>query len=190
MPTQHANTVAAELIELFQNRGQENYGENCTQLEHASQCAQLAINDRKDNEVIIAAYLHDIGHLLPHDEEAMKGLGAIDHESTGADYLYQLGFSLRVVEMIRNHVKCKRYLASESLVYFEGLSKASRVTLEYQGGKMLEDEARAFEQSSFFEESIALRKYDDVGKVPDLKIHPKLHVEMERLIAEHLSGTV
>ena len=51
------------MIGLFAARGAERYGESVSQLEHALQCAALARRARADDEVVLAALLHDVGHL-------------------------------------------------------------------------------------------------------------------------------
>ena len=57
-----------EILDLIEERllvGERKYGnENVTQLEHALQCAELAEKKNFSREVITAALLHDIGHLL------------------------------------------------------------------------------------------------------------------------------
>ncbi|HXN15238.1 MAG TPA: HD domain-containing protein, partial [Usitatibacter sp.] len=50
---------------LFRNHGQIAYsGEAVTQLEHALQTAQFAEREGAAAELITAAFLHDLGHLL------------------------------------------------------------------------------------------------------------------------------
>ena len=86
----------SQLWMLFDQQGNDPYfGEPVTQLEHALQCAGLAERAGADNETVIAAFLHDIGHLLPVESATgyMDGYGTIDHERLGADYLRQRGFS-------------------------------------------------------------------------------------------------
>ena len=54
------------IAQLFAQSGQDAYyGEPVTQLEHALQCAHLAEQHGADDETVAAAFLHDIGHLLP-----------------------------------------------------------------------------------------------------------------------------
>ena len=54
-----------DIERLYAERGHEQYtGEPVTQLEHALQCAALAEAEGADDELVTAALLHDLGHLL------------------------------------------------------------------------------------------------------------------------------
>ena len=74
----------------------------------------------------------------------MAGCGAKDHEHIGGDYLKDAGFSNRVVEICRGHVKAKRYFCWNDPKYHKKLSEASKTTLGFQGGPMKDKEAKAF----------------------------------------------
>ena len=53
------------IAELYQLKGDLHYdGERVTQLAHAWQCGQLAKEDGASPQLQLAAWLHDIGHLL------------------------------------------------------------------------------------------------------------------------------
>lgn len=156
---------------LFAQSGQDAYfGEPVTQLEHALQTAQLAEQAGADGETVVAAFLHDIGHLLPVDDTAgyMDGYGTVDHERLGADYLRKMGYSEKVAQLIENHVNAKRYLVARSMDYFDRLSEASLRTLEFQGGPMTPGEAARFEQHPYFDEILQMRRWDEQAKVPGL----------------------
>ena len=159
------------LATLFAESGQDAYyGEPITQLEHALQCAQLAEQAGADDETIVAAFLHDIGHLLPPELAGgyMDGYGTVDHEKLGADYLLELGFSEKVGQLIEHHVNAKRYLVFKNPNYFARLSEASLKTLEFQGGPMTADEAAAFETNPYFKGILLLRTWDEQAKIPNL----------------------
>ena len=53
--------------------------------------------------------------------------------------------------------------------YFAELSAASKQSLALQGGPMEEPEARGFETRPQFDKAIRVRRFDDQGKVPDMK---------------------
>jgi len=54
--------AAARLINILNTRGQGDYiGEPISQLAHSLQAAHLAKENNADDEMIIAALLHDIG---------------------------------------------------------------------------------------------------------------------------------
>ncbi len=77
---------------LYERHGSDDYiGEAITQLEHMSQAAQLAMAEGFDDEVVLAAFFHDIGHLCGGDA-SMGGYGVVSHERIGAEYLRRCGF--------------------------------------------------------------------------------------------------
>ncbi len=81
---------------LYELNGSAEYvGESVSILEHSFQTAHLAQQEGYEEEVILAAFLHDIGHFLPNKNE-MNGLGNIRHEIAGANFLYKNGFSNRI----------------------------------------------------------------------------------------------
>jgi 2-amino-1-hydroxyethylphosphonate dioxygenase (glycine-forming) len=160
-----------QIASLFAQSGAEAYhGEPVTQLEHALQCAHLAEQAGADAETIVAALLHDVGHLLPIAEQSdlMDSYGSVDHEGLGADYLRELGFPERVAELIENHVNAKRYLVSAEPDYAKTLSEASKQTLTFQGGPMDHYELHKFRQHPDFEAILQLRRWDEQAKIPGL----------------------
>ncbi|MEZ5055956.1 MAG: HDIG domain-containing protein [Saprospiraceae bacterium] len=157
------------LMELFEEKGNENYGEQVTQLQHAVQAATSARNKGFDPELIVAAFLHDVGHLLD-EEEKMEELGNQYHENLGADYLSNLGFSKRIQSLVKNHVEAKRYLTAADKTYLRTLSAASLKTLSYQGGPMDDFDKENFEKDPFFKDHIRLRQLDDAAKVENYTI--------------------
>jgi len=167
----------SEIRQLFVNQGDdEYYGENISQYEHAAQAAILAKRQGYDDEVQIAAFLHDIGHLFPAEteDELMEMYGRKDHESVAADWLRERGFGDKIAVLVENHVNAKRYLTYIDEDYYEGLSEASKQTLLFQGGRMTENEAKSFEQNPYFELIIKMRRWDEAAKVeavqlPDLQ---------------------
>jgi len=163
----------SEIRQLFENQGDsEYYGENISQYEHAAQAALLAQKQGFDYEVQIAAFLHDIGHLLPvsSQEETMEVYGRKDHESVAADWLRARGFSNKIPILIENHVNAKRYLCFANETYYANLSEASKKTLAFQGGKMNTDEAKTFEQNPHFETIIKMRRWDEAAKIEGMKL--------------------
>ncbi|GMQ24607.1 HD domain-containing protein [Algoriphagus sp. oki45] len=162
---------------LYEKFGKEDYiGEPVSQIEHMCQSAQLAEIQGYDEEVILAAFFHDIGHLFAHldSTQSMGGFGAKRHEQIGAGYLRILGFPEKIAKLVENHVQAKRYLTYKYPEYFEKLSEASRQTLVFQGGPMDDLEAEKFEKDPLFEASLKMRTWDEEAKLeyvplPDLK---------------------
>ncbi|AIS10468.1 phosphohydrolase [Pseudomonas chlororaphis subsp. aurantiaca] len=155
----------AEVFGLYERFGDSDYiGEPVSQLEHMSQAAQRAMAEGFDDEVVLAAFFHDIGHICVHDAQNMGGFGVVSHERLGADYLRRAGFSERLARLVEYHVQAKRYLTFKESGYYERLSQASRRTLEYQGGVMSAEEARAFEQDPLCAVSLRMRQWDEQAK--------------------------
>lgn len=188
MQKEDAVRVADEIIEIFSNKGGDNYaGEEITQLEHACQAAQLAEKQGFDDEVILAAFLHDLGHLIGDDsEDDMDGFGVKNHEGVGADFLKQRGFSDRVITLVNAHVQAKRYLCFANKRYYDNLSEASKMTLLFQGGPMTEAEAKTFEDNPMKNLIIRMRTWDEEAKLTDVPV-PDLGIYREKMV-RHLSG--
>ncbi len=182
--------LAEEIIGLYEKFGDQDYiGEPVSQIAHMCQCAQLAEASGADEETILAAFLHDIGHLcefafiekrLLHMDE----FGVIDHEKFGAAYLSDKGFSKKVIKLVQNHVEAKRYLTYKFPEYYNVLSDASKQTLSFQGGVMTNKEAAEFETDEFFEQHVLLRRWDDEAK-NNQKPLPNL-LPYKEIITQHL----
>jgi [1-hydroxy-2-(trimethylamino)ethyl]phosphonate dioxygenase len=114
--------------------------------------------------LIVAALLHDVGHLLhPEGETAAEAGVDIGHEALGAVWLSQ-SFGPDITAPIALHVEAKRYLCAVDPSYHERLSEASRASLRAQGGIMSAREIDAFRNTFAFEHAIMLRRCDDDGK--------------------------
>lgn len=173
---------------LYEINGSEEYvGESVSVLEHSLQAAQMAENEGFSEDVILAAFFHDIGHFLPNKNET-NCLGNISHEVVGANFLYKNGFSKRIALLVRNHVEAKRYLTFKYPDYYEKLSDASKKTLEFQGGKMSEEEAANFEKMPIFTIFLKMREWDDRAKELDAT-YPKLE-KYKVMARQHLSELI
>ena len=159
-----------EILSLYEKFGNEDYiGEPVSQIEHMCQCAQLAEASGADEELILAAFFHDIGHLcefaFPEKKlQHMDGVGIVDHEKLGATYLLSKGFSEKIANLVQSHVQAKRYLTFKYPEYLEKLSEASVKTLAFQGGVMTKEEAAAFESDPLHKLYIQLRRWDEEAK--------------------------
>ncbi len=101
------NPIDETIALLERSAAEAYYGEPVTQLEHALQTAQLAQNADADEETILAALLHDIGHVLDSGH-LHADLGVIDHDAQGAVWLREHGYSERLVDLVSAHVAAKR----------------------------------------------------------------------------------
>lgn len=165
-----------DVLTLLEARGDSQYGGECvTQIEHALQAATLAQDEGASSELIVAALLHDIGHLLHDLPDDAPDEGVDDrHETSGYRWLQAL-FPESVTEPVRLHVAAKRYLCAVDAGYVETLSDPSRVSLSLQGGPMTADEIEQFEAHSHAEAAVRLRRWDDTAKVAGLQTPPLAH---------------
>lgn len=192
MDTFEIHSRVEEIINLYKKFGTEDYiGEPVSQIEHMCQCAQLAEAAGADEEVILAAFFHDIGHLcefaFPDKKmEHMDGAGLVDHEKLGYTYLLSKGFSLKIARLVQSHVAAKRYLTFKYPDYFKQLSEASIKTLSFQGGIMNSREAADFESDPLHEMYIQLRRWDEQAK-ETLKPLPPLS-KYKTMMLKHLQA--
>jgi phosphonate degradation associated HDIG domain protein len=175
--------IVDDILDLFATRGAAAYhGEAVSQEEHALQAAELAGREGAPDALVVAALLHDVGHLLDGQDEDLAARGVDGrHEEAGCTWLSR-HFGPEVTEPIRLHVAAKRYLCAVDRSYLAGLSPASRLSLKLQGGPMTPAEVAGFERNPFFREAVRLRHWDDTAKVPGLAVPGPSHYR-DRLAA-------
>jgi phosphonate degradation associated HDIG domain protein len=173
---------ASTLADLYLAKGDLHYdGEGVTQLAHAWQCGQLAKSQEARPQLQLAAWLHDIGHLLSKKEGTPTIYGHDDrHEHVGGNYLLSI-FSEEVSQPVLMHVLAKRYLVATYPDYRQSLSADSMRSLELQGGAMSENECSQFIALPFAKDAVLLRSWDDCAKNPNLRMPPKADVIVELL---------
>lgn len=168
--------ILAEIQRLLEQKGNGRYGLTLiNQQQHALQGAWLAEREGKDDAMIVAALLHDIGHMV-HDLGENPADAGIDdrHEELGHAWL-QAHFGPEVTEPVRLHVAAKRYLCAVESDYFARLSPDSVKSLALQGGPMSAEEVAAFEALPRHREAVQLRRYDEQAKVKGLETPPVAH---------------
>ncbi|MGJ7486924.1 phosphonate degradation HD-domain oxygenase [Variovorax sp. LT2P21] len=171
--------MALSLIDiegLFARHGAAQYsGEPVTQLEHALQTALLAEQAGADDELVTAALLHDLGHLLNDQGETPTLRGVDDvHQYFALPFLRGV-FGERVLAAIQWHVDAKRYLCATRTDYWQQLSDDSKRSLELQGGVFSPEQAEAFIAQTHAADAVALRLWDDQAKSPDRPTPPLAH---------------
>ena len=203
------STVVASLTSLYAAAGEHTYGAtqagsvlaaasaadlcgdgptaSVTFLAHALQCAAHALAAHPlDDELVVAALLHDIGWLLPKPSERAQLTGATDgatdgaiasdaifiarHDATGSAHLAALGFPARVCALVAGHVSAKRFLVATEESYAAALSRGSAWTLAAQGGPMSPKEVAIFRADADADAMLALRRWDEAAKVPGLVV--------------------
>jgi phosphonate degradation associated HDIG domain protein len=157
------------ILATLERHGGALYGDEAvTQLQHALQCATLALDEGRPASIVVAALLHDYGHIVQMDlGAAARGIDR-RHEEAGARALGEV-FGPDVTEPIRLHVPAKRYLCHVEPTYYDGLSLASKRSLGVQGGPFDEAGAAAFRAQPGWETTVALRRWDDLAKDPDAR---------------------
>ncbi|SDD29433.1 phosphonate degradation operons associated HDIG domain protein [Cupriavidus sp. YR651] len=156
---------------LFANHGTAYYGgEAISQTAHALQCAQLAEHAGEPEPLIVAALLHDVGHLMLAESSTTD----MRHQEAAANALAAL-FGDDVTEPVRLHVAAKRYLCATDAAYFDTLSPASVHSLALQGGPYDAAQADTFAANRHADAAVRLRRYDDLAKVVDLATPPLAH---------------
>jgi phosphonate degradation associated HDIG domain protein len=162
--------IADEIFNIFEKRGAgAYYGERVSMTEHCLQAAYFAREESAPPALILAALLHDIGHLVEDvPDDLADWTSDAHHEVIGASWL-ATRFRAEVAEPVRLHVPAKRYLCATDHNYVAMLSHASLVTLELQGGPMPRHEMLQFETERYHMEAVRLRRWDDQGKVSGLK---------------------
>jgi len=156
---------------LMTERGGESYfGEPVTVLEHCLQAAFFARNAESNDSLVVAAVLHDVGHLLHQEGEDVADMGIDTRHEELADRMLAAHLPAAVTEPIRLHVAAKRYLCFADPAYRDALSPSSVLSLKLQGGPMSEGEGTAFLALPFAKEAIELRHWDDEAKIADLKV--------------------
>ena len=158
--------VTDEVLGLFAARGGNTYAESVSMEQHALQAAALARAAGAPDALVLAALLHDVGHFL---DEPDSEFGVTDHGTSGGAWLAKR-FVAAVSEPVRLHVEAKRFRCFVDPDYEDELSPASVGTLELQGGPMSAAEAEAFEAEPFAAAALAVRSFDDRGKVAGLEI--------------------
>jgi len=180
--------ISDQIIGIFERQGGAAYfGEPVSQLEHALQAAHHAEKENSAGWLVVAALLHDIGHLLHDMPEHVADLGLDSrHESLGQTWLARY-FGPEITTPVRLHVAAKRYLCATDTGYLELLSPASIQSLALQGGPFTPAEVTKFERVPFAREAVRLRRWDDLAKIPGMEVpgleHYRARIEASQLRA-------
>ncbi len=159
--------------EIWRHPGiQRRYGEQVTIGEHMLQAAACGADAGADEALMIAALLHDIGHLTAADvepDDRNRRHGEIGHRQL-VDLL-----PAAVTEPVRLHIAAKRHLVAVDPDYLERLSPASVHTLLLQGGPLDDGEQALFLAEPHHRAALRLREWDEDGKIAGLDVAPIEH---------------
>lgn len=160
-------SVREQIRDIYANRATKRYGlSDVSQLQHALQSATLAEQQGEPAALIVAALVHDVGHMV-HDLGEDPASAGIDdrHEELGAAWLAS-HFGPEVAEPVRLHVPAKRYLCAVDPGYFSLLAEDSVRSLALQGGPMSPEEVAEFERNPHAQAAVRLRRIDEAAKDP------------------------
>ena len=170
-------TIADEICSLYEGPGSTAHP--CGPLshkDHALQAAALAESEGAPDVLVLAALLHDIGHLLDGiPENDVDG----HHDRRGAKWLAR-SFGPDITEPIRLHVEAKRYLCAVDPNYLDDLSPDFVQRLKSQGGPLSRREIQDFQAEPYHRAALKLRRIDDSANEPNRTV-PDLSHYYDRL---------
>lgn len=171
-----AMSLRDEIEMIYAERARGRYGlEDVSQLQHALQAAMLAEARGEAPALVLAALLHDVGHMIHKLGDNPAADGVDDrHEILGAKWLARR-LPAAVSEPVRLHVDAKRYLCATDPTYLGRLAPDSVLSLKLQGGPMTPAEAAAFISKPFAQDAVRLRLVDEEAKDPALETPPVAH---------------
>lgn len=156
-----------DVLALYERLGHLEYaGEGVTQWQHAWQCGRLARNAKAEPALQVAAWLHDVGHLLDGEAGTPTLHGVDDRHETRAAALLTPLFGAAVAQPVALHVEAKRFLVATQPDYAARLSADSHRSLALQGGPMPMTEAAAWRAQPHAADALRLRIWDDLAKDP------------------------
>lgn len=139
-------------------------GEPVDQLSHALQTAALARAEDADDELVVAALLHDIAR-APAVAGVTRDTAHRHHGELGSAWLTPR-VGARVAWLAEQHVAAKRYLVAVDEAYRATLSPVSVKTLAAQGGAMDAAQVASAEADPAWARAVRLRRWDDAAKDP------------------------
>lgn len=164
-----------EISHLYETRGAAWYvKEKVTHRQHATQCAWLAEKAASAPELVTAALLHDLGHLLASYAEQLPPDADDGHQYIPVPFL-RGRFPDAVIEPIRLHVDATRYLCGIDSAYWARQSDSERRCLARQGGPFNEAESAAFLMRPFAADALRVRRWDDLAQDLNAKPPPWSH---------------
>ena len=151
---------------LLLKRGATQWGdEPVSALDHALQCAARARGARAADEVVLAALLHDVGHLISDVEET-----PFSHHGSWAARFLRPFVSTRVAWLVEHHVLAKRYLCTVDRIYAESLSLGSTRSWILQGGALDREAREEMERQPWLADALAMRRWDEAAKEPGASV--------------------
>ena len=162
--------IVDEICELFATKGHAAYiGEPVSQLEHALQSAYHAEQAGADDELVVAALLHDVGHLITKlPEDAPNRASTIGTKQLGQAWLKrhsQPAVRSRYGCTWRRSAICRDRsgLPAAAFAGFANEPQAARRTV-HAGG------SRGVRSQPTLSPGGGSRRWDDLAKVPGMQV--------------------
>jgi phosphonate degradation associated HDIG domain protein len=166
------SVIVEKILALYRSHGGAAYSwDRVSQTAHALQTAAQALQAGASDALVVAALLHDVGHLLADLDGNAPAVGDRDdrHEIRGAVFLGRY-FRPEIARVVGLHVAAKRYMCAVEPGYVRQLSPASVRSLALQGGPFSGHEIRQFERRAGSREAVMLRTWDEAAKDPTLQV--------------------
>ena len=147
---------------LYERWGGDPYDEEVAQLDHALQTAALAAEAGAADGLVAAALLHDVGHLLDLARRAARAARTVPAPRTSPNCSRR-----RSPSRSPSTWRPSATSARSSPSYDAGLSAGSRRSLPARADRSPLAEVAAFEARPGWRDAVALRRWDDAGKVDE-----------------------
>ena len=182
----HKDYVIKNIINLYKNYGHTYYDANFTQEKHAFATVKEAIFNCQSEKLILACFLHDIGHLLLNESQSDSNFlqENLRHETIAYNFLKQY-YPDFITKPILLHVQAKRYLCSTRKPYYDKLSDSSKKSFHLQGGFMTDYHIKKFESNKYFNDAVKLRELEDMSKTTSHKFISFCYDDIEKLLYKY-----
>lgn len=182
-----------KILSILKKYGDNRCCKRCTILSHSFQSGLLAVGKDLDDEMILTAFLHDIGHVCSSElsftqhKKIMSNHGSVSANKLGEFFLTELGFSRKITKTVGNIIQAKRYLCLKHPSYYKNLSCHQKEIFDNEGGTMTSSEATEFERNPYFESSLIIRRIDDQANLPDFQITENYWQFFKHILLLHLT---
>lgn len=180
-----------EVFALYEVYGNERYLDNTiTFLQHSSQTAHMATREGFEDEVIVAAFLHNIGSLISQLPKSQITNQDTSFERMGGAFLKERGFPQDVVDLIQSQLIARRYLTHKYSGFYKALSMQQQDYVLSHGGPLDPHDAIDFEKYELFRPSVRLVLWQEKAKEPALEgIHFSVIEAKARYISREIVYT-
>jgi predicted HD phosphohydrolase len=188
---------SARISELFECVGREIFATpGMSQTDHALHCATRAENAGESSDLIVAALLHDVGHMLMAESRMdaiplveLPVMGGESNQDFGGREIVAAKRAARkltlatlqgwlpdnAVAAVRLLHPAKHYLCAVEDDYWDALTPATQAELLADGGRYDAALVARFRQYPCHAAAVRLRRYDDLAKQNSIAARPLSH---------------